>query len=114
MKRAAVVSLAATLLSYISLADQELLAEPAQVDLTQWGPPDIAAAEGSTIAIEYRWSQGQPERYAEIAAEFVRLKVDVIVTVGSAVPLVRRGEFTMKPINLASSPQLSECLRLPQ
>ena len=43
MKRAAVVSLATTLLSYILLADQELLAEPAQVDLTQWGPPDIAA-----------------------------------------------------------------------
>jgi putative tryptophan/tyrosine transport system substrate-binding protein len=31
---------------------------------------------GSTIAIEYRWSQGRTERYAEIAAEFVRLKVD--------------------------------------
>jgi putative ABC transport system substrate-binding protein len=40
------------------------------------------------IAIEYRWSEGRTERYAEIAAEFVRLKVDVIVTVGSAVPTV--------------------------
>ena len=39
--------------------------------------------EGRTIAIEYRWSQARTERYAEIAAEFVRLKVDVIVTVGS-------------------------------
>jgi ABC-type uncharacterized transport system substrate-binding protein len=44
---------------------------------------------GRTIAIEPRWSQGRPDRYAEIAAEFVRLKVDVIVTVGSAVPIVR-------------------------
>jgi putative ABC transport system substrate-binding protein len=42
--------------------------------------------EGRTIAIEYRWSEGRPERVAEIAAEFVRLKVDVIVTAGSAVP----------------------------
>ena len=33
---------------------------------------------------------GPPERYAEIAAEFVRLKVDVIVTVGSAVPIVKQ------------------------
>ena len=41
--------------------------------------------EGRTIAIEYRWAQGRPERVAEIAAEFVRRKVDVIVTVGSAV-----------------------------
>src|SRR5262245_37473143 len=40
--------------------------------------------EGRTIAIEYRWSEGRPERVAEIAAEFVRLKVDVIVTNGPA------------------------------
>ena len=45
---------------------------------------------GPYIAIEYRWSEGRPERYAEIAAEFVRLKVDVIVTVGSAVPIVKQ------------------------
>jgi putative tryptophan/tyrosine transport system substrate-binding protein len=51
---------------------------------------ELGWIEGSTISIEYRWSQGQPERYIEIAAEFVRLKVDVIVTVGSAVPLVRQ------------------------
>src|SRR5262245_53230573 len=35
--------------------------------------------------MEVRWAEGRPERYTEIAAEFVRLKVDVIVTVGSAV-----------------------------
>ena len=37
------------------------------------------------MAIEYRWAEGRTERYAEIAAEFVRLKVDIIVTSGSAV-----------------------------
>ena len=36
--------------------------------------------EGRTVAIEYRWAEGRGERFAEIAAEFVRLKVDVIVT----------------------------------
>ena len=46
--------------------------------------------ENRNVAIEYRWSEGRTERYAEIAAEFVRLKVDVIVTVGSAVPTVRQ------------------------
>src|SRR5262245_57417886 len=40
---------------------------------------------GRTVTIEYRWAHGRTERYSEIAAEFVRLKVDVIVTVGSAV-----------------------------
>src|SRR6478736_1448748 len=41
---------------------------------------ELGWIEGRTIAIEYRWSEGLPERNAEIAAEFVRLKVDVIVT----------------------------------
>src|SRR6266478_4106407 len=40
--------------------------------------------EGRTVAIEYRWAEGRVERFAEFAAEFVRLKVDVIVTGGSA------------------------------
>jgi putative tryptophan/tyrosine transport system substrate-binding protein len=56
---------------------------------------ELGWIEGSTIAIEYRWSQGRTERYAEIAAEFVRLKVDVIVTVGSAVPIVRQATATI-------------------
>jgi putative tryptophan/tyrosine transport system substrate-binding protein len=51
---------------------------------------ELGWIDGRTIAIEYRWSEGRTERYAEIAAEFVHLKVDVIVTVGSAVPTVRQ------------------------
>src|SRR5439155_5310674 len=39
--------------------------------------------EGRTIAIEYRWAEGREERFAELAAELVRLKVDVIVTSGT-------------------------------
>ena len=46
---------------------------------------ELGWIEGRTIAIEYRWAEGRSERYAEIAAEFVRLKVDVIVTSGTAV-----------------------------
>ena len=37
------------------------------------GLRDLGWIEGRTIVIEYRWSEGRPERYAEIAAEFVRL-----------------------------------------
>jgi putative ABC transport system substrate-binding protein len=51
---------------------------------------ELGWIEGRTIAIEYRWSEGRPERNAEIAAEFVRLNVDVIVTLGSAVPALKR------------------------
>jgi putative tryptophan/tyrosine transport system substrate-binding protein len=47
---------------------------------------ELGWIEGRTIAIEYRWAEGRSERFAEIAAEFVRLRVDVIVTSGTAVP----------------------------
>jgi putative ABC transport system substrate-binding protein len=69
------------------------------VDALVWGPwtaafvgrlRELGWIEGRTIAIEYRWAEGRPERNAEIAAEFVRLKVDVIVTFGTAVPAVKR------------------------
>jgi putative tryptophan/tyrosine transport system substrate-binding protein len=46
---------------------------------------ELGWTEGRTVAIEYRWAEGRSERFAEIAAEFSRLKVDVIVTVGTAV-----------------------------
>ena len=58
-------------------------------DATGWRPwtdafvarlRELGWIDGQTIAIEYRWDEGRPERDAEVAAEFVRLKVDVIVT----------------------------------
>jgi hypothetical protein len=56
---------------------------------------ELGWVEGRTVAIEYRWAEGRNERYAEIAAEFVRLKVDVIVTVGSAVLAAKRATSTI-------------------
>jgi ABC-type uncharacterized transport system substrate-binding protein len=44
---------------------------------------ELGWIDGSTVVIEYRWAQGREERYAEFAAEFVRRKVDVIVTAGT-------------------------------
>jgi putative ABC transport system substrate-binding protein len=51
---------------------------------------ELGWIEGRTITIEYRWDEGRPERSAEFAAEFVRFKVDVIVTYGIAVPAVKK------------------------
>jgi putative ABC transport system substrate-binding protein len=51
---------------------------------------ELGWIEGRTVAIEYRWAEGRNERFAEIAAEFVRLKVDVIVTSGGAVAAVKQ------------------------
>ena len=41
---------------------------------------ELGWSEDRTVAIEHRWAQGRPERVAEIAAEFVSLQVNVIVT----------------------------------
>src|SRR5262249_54018119 len=41
---------------------------------------ELGWVEGRNVAIEYRWAEGRADRLSEIAAEFVRLKVDVIVT----------------------------------
>jgi putative tryptophan/tyrosine transport system substrate-binding protein len=46
--------------------------------------------EGHTVTINYRWAEGREQRYAEIAAEFVQLKVDVIVTSGAAVAAAKQ------------------------
>jgi putative tryptophan/tyrosine transport system substrate-binding protein len=46
---------------------------------------ELGWVNGRTVAIVYRWAEGRSERFVEISAEFVRLKVDVIVTGGSAV-----------------------------
>ena len=64
---------------------------------------ELGWIEGRTVAIEYRWAEARTERYAEIAAEFVRLKVDVIVTSAGAVPAVMKATsaipivFTLAP-----------------
>jgi putative ABC transport system substrate-binding protein len=59
--------------------------------------------EGRTVAIEYRWAEGRGERYSEIAAEFVRLKVDVIVTSGTPGALAAKQATSIIPIVLAAA-----------
>jgi putative tryptophan/tyrosine transport system substrate-binding protein len=51
--------------------------------------------DGRTIKIIYRWADGRPERFAEIATEFVNSNVDVIVTGGNAVSAVRQATSTI-------------------
>jgi putative tryptophan/tyrosine transport system substrate-binding protein len=64
---------------------------------------ELGWIEGRTIAIEYRWSEGRAERHAEIAAEFVRLKVDVIVSNAIAVPTLMQATAVI-PIVFALGP----------
>jgi putative ABC transport system substrate-binding protein len=54
--------------------------------------------EGRIIKIEYRWGEGHAEQFAEIAAEFVRLKVSVIVTAGTAAVIAAKQATSAIPI----------------
>jgi len=64
---------------------------------------ELGWIEGRTIAIEYRWAEGRNERFAEIAAEFVRLKVDVIVTVGTPAVVTAKEATSVIPIVFAGA-----------
>ena len=59
--------------------------------------------EGRTIAIEYRWAEGREERFAELAAELVRLKVDVIVTSDTPQVLAAKQATSVIPIVFATA-----------
>src|SRR3954469_19606917 len=64
---------------------------------------ELGWIEGHTVAIEYRWAEGRPERYAEIAAEFVQRQVDVIVTAGTAPVVAAKQATTVIPIVFATA-----------
>jgi putative ABC transport system substrate-binding protein len=63
---------------------------------------ELGWIEGRNIILEVRWAEGRSERYTEIAAEFVRLKVDVIVTAGGAV-LAAKQATSVIPIVFAAA-----------
>jgi putative ABC transport system substrate-binding protein len=64
---------------------------------------ELGWIEGRNLAIEVRWAQGRPERYAEIAAEFVRLKVDVILTQTTPPAVAAKQATSVIPIVFASA-----------
>jgi putative tryptophan/tyrosine transport system substrate-binding protein len=64
---------------------------------------ELGWSEGRTIAIEYRWGEGREERFAEVAAEFVRLKVDVILTTGTLAVMAAKQATSVIPIVFATA-----------
>jgi putative tryptophan/tyrosine transport system substrate-binding protein len=75
-----------------------VLAEPFRQELSKFG-----WIEGKSITIEYRFAEGQPERQTELAAELVRLKVDLIVVAGVGPALAAKSATTTIPIVMASA-----------
>src|SRR5262249_28817982 len=64
---------------------------------------ELGWTEGRNIPIEYRWAEGRSERFAEIADELVRLKVDVIVTHNTPGPLAAKKATSVIPIVFATA-----------
>ncbi|HXX52058.1 MAG TPA: ABC transporter substrate-binding protein [Xanthobacteraceae bacterium] len=73
-------------------------------DATVWRPwtaafvahlRELGWAEGDNFTIEYRWSEGSSQRVSEIAAEFLRRDIDVIVTYGGAVTILKQATTTI-------------------
>jgi len=62
---------------------------------------ELGWIEGRTIAIDYRWADGRTDRLAEIAAEFARLKVDVILTGGTPSTIAVKQATSVIPIVFA-------------
>jgi ABC-type uncharacterized transport system substrate-binding protein len=65
---------------------------------------ELGWIEGRNLAIEYRWAEGRSDRFAEIAAEFVRLNVDVIVTYSAAPVLAAKQATAVIPIVFPAAP----------
>jgi ABC-type uncharacterized transport system substrate-binding protein len=64
---------------------------------------ELGWTEGRDLRIEYRWGEGRTERFAEIAAEFVRLKVDLILTHNTPPTLAAKQATSVIPIVFATA-----------
>src|SRR5262249_53595291 len=76
-------------------------ADSARYEAFRQGLRELGYVEGENIVIENRYSEGKAERAAELAAELVRLKVDVIVTSGSTTTHAAKEATTTIPIVFA-------------
>jgi putative tryptophan/tyrosine transport system substrate-binding protein len=66
------------------LSNSDPATESTRADAIRLALRELGYLEGQNIAIEYRYSEGKPDRAPELAAELVRLKVDIIVVAGGA------------------------------
>ena len=69
-----------TRIGYLSARDPA--SDSARSEAIRLGLRELGYIEGQNIAIEYRYGEGKRERFAEVAAELVRLNVDIIVVAG--------------------------------
>src|SRR3979490_809027 len=71
---------------------------------------ELGWVEGKTVTIEYRWAEGRNERFGEIAVEFARLKVDIIVTSGGAGVAAKQATSTIPIVLALANDPVGSCL----
>jgi putative ABC transport system substrate-binding protein len=77
---------------------------PARIEAFQQGLRKLGYVEGKNIFIEWRYAEGKPDRLPALAAELVRLKVDVIVTGGAGSTRPANEATNAIPIVMAQDP----------
>jgi putative ABC transport system substrate-binding protein len=73
------------------------------IEAFRQGLRELGYAEGRNVSIEYRWAEGRAERLQALAAELVRLKVDVIVASGVEALAVKRATTSIPIVMPVSS-----------
>ena len=88
-------------IGYLSSVDPTR--ESARAEAIQLALRELGYIEGQNIALEYRYADGKRDRFPELAAELVRLNVDVLVVAGGNTPVqaVRNATRTI-PVVMAS------------
>ena len=85
-------------IGFLGQTSASLSASVIRVEALRTGLRDLGYVEGKTFTIEFRWAEGKHERLPELAAELVRLKVDVIVTQGTPGALAAKQATATIPI----------------
>ncbi|MFZ0066038.1 MAG: ABC transporter substrate-binding protein [Pseudolabrys sp.] len=88
-------------IGYLGISSPSL--EPHYVEAFRQKLRELGHVDGESIAIEYRWAEGQDSRLPKLAGELVRLKSDVIVTTGTPGTLAAIQATKTVPIVMASS-----------
>ena len=82
-------------IGYLSATDPA--SESARSEAIRLALRELGYIEGQNIAIEYRYAEGKLDRFPELAAELVRLKVDIIVVAGGT-SMIRAAKNATKTI----------------
>ncbi len=88
-------------IGFLGQTSASLSASVIRVEALRTGLRDLGYVEGKNLTIEFRWAEGKHERLPDLAAELVRLKVDVIVTQGTPGALAAKQATATIPIVMA-------------